>query len=412
MLTFNQYLIAESKIIQNKHSTHLEDLIIDGGKKSTIEVLKSMQSVYDKFSSKSKSKDIGVSIKFDGAPAVFFGYHPVTNKFFVGTKAIFNKTPKINYTNEDIDANHKGDLAVKLKISLEYLKKVCPQNGIIYQGDLMFTKGDLKTLNVNGESFVSCHPNTIVYAVPESSKLARTWASADIGIVMHTRYTGTDIATMQASFGVSVEEFTKNNKVWLEDAFYKSYDGILSFSPAEDKAFKTILTKANNLASKISSSTYKSVSGDINQILNTYNNTFIRNATTIDNKQKAEGLSKYISDKFQKEIDKRKTDKAKQTQIDKRDALLNALPSIKELTNIYTLQGYIVELKNQTMSKLNHVSSLQTFVITAKGEVKVTGHEGYVGLTDSDIPTGVKLVDRVEFSFNNFSDDIRKGWLK
>ena len=43
-----------------------------------------------------------VSVKWDGAPAVFCGINPENGKFFVGTKSIFNATPKINYTNADI----------------------------------------------------------------------------------------------------------------------------------------------------------------------------------------------------------------------------------------------------------------------------------------------------------------------
>lgn len=325
-LSFNQFVIAEEKVVQNKHSTHLEDLVLDGGKKSADNIISSLTLVYDKFSSKSKTKDIGVSVKYDGAPAVFFGCNPENGKFFVGTKAIFNKVPKINYDETDIDNNHSGDLNVKLKACLKYLKPVCPKNGNIFQGDLMFTDGDLDNISVGGVDYVSCHPNTIVYAVPKNSTLAKEWKSAKVGIVMHTRYTGTDIANMQASFGVLADEFNKSSKVWIEDAYYKSYDGVLTFTVEESTNYKKTLNKASSLVSKIKSTTYNLLSGDINQLINTYNNTFIRNNQMIDSVKKAEGFKDYIVQKFDKEIDKRKSEAGKQKQIDKRDELLKSIP--------------------------------------------------------------------------------------
>jgi len=411
--SFKEFTLHEAAVVQNKHSTHLEDLILDGGKTATNNVIKSLGEIYDKFSSKAKSKDIGVSVKFDGAPAVFFGYNPdqENNKFFVGTKAIFNKVPKINYTDADIDANHKGDLADKLKVCLQYLKNVTPNNGEVYQGDLMFTNGDLQTLTSNGEQMVYCHPNTILYAVPTNSKLAKQWTSAQVGLVVHTRYMGGSIADMSATFGVSADEFKNNKNVWMEDAYYKSYDGVITFTDAESKTYKKLLSQATKLASSISGSTYSMLQGDINALINTYNNTYIReNKRSVSPKQKATNFVSYVNDKFQKEIDKRKTDKGKQTQIDKRDIMLKGIPDIKELTKVYELQDTVVALKEMVMAKLDRVDSLSTFVLTKSGELKVTGAEGYVGLSDGNIPQGVKLVDRYSFSFNNFSPEVKKGW--
>ena len=411
--SFKEFTLQEAAVVQNKHSTHLEDLILDGGKSATENVIKSLGEIYTKFSSKAKSKDIGVSVKFDGAPAVFFGYNPdpENNKFFVGTKAIFNKAPKINYTVEDIDNNHKGDLADKLKVCLQYLKSVTPNNGEMYQGDLMFTKGDLQTLTSDGVQMVYCHPNTIVYATPSDSALAKQWRAAQVGIVVHTRYMGGSIADMSASFGVSADEFNVSKSVWMEDAYYKSYDGVITFTDAESKEYKKLLNKATRLSSQITSETYSQLQGEINALINTYNNTYIReNKRGVAPKQKAVNFVSYVNGKFQKEIDKRKTEKGKQTQIIKRDTLLINIPDVKQLTKVYELQDTVVALKEMVMAKLDRVDSLSTFVLTKDGTIKVTGAEGYVGLSDGNIPKGVKLVDRYSFSFNNFSPEIRKGW--
>ena len=58
--------------------------------------------------------------------------------------------------------------------------------------------------------------------------------------------------------------------------------------------------------------------------------------------------------------------------------------------------------------KLNELSKIDTFVKTKSG-FKVTGVEGFVAI-DRTEGGAVKLVDRMEFSTNNFSKDIIKGW--
>ena len=158
MQGFQEYLNED----RNTHLEHLEDEIINNGTKgakTSIEFLKSIKKMLQ--GGKGGST---VSVKWDGAPAVFCGINPENGKFFVGTKSIFNATPKINYTNADIKRNHGGALADKLKVALQYL----PQLGIkgVLQGDLLFTNGDKKTAVVDGKKSITFTPNTITYAVP------------------------------------------------------------------------------------------------------------------------------------------------------------------------------------------------------------------------------------------------------
>lgn len=222
---------------------------------------------------------------------------------------------------------------------------------------------------------------------------------------------GGTIQDMSATFGVSADEFSLNKNVWMEDAYYKSYDGIITFTDAESKKYKTLLNQATKLSSQITSETYSQLENDINALINTYNNTYIRdNKRGVTPKQKAVNFTGYVNDKFQKEIDKRKTEKGKQTQVEKRDTLLSSVPDVKQLTKVYELQDTIVAMKEMILAKLDRVDSLSTFVISKDGGIKVTGAEGYVGLSDSAIPQGVKLVDRYEFSLHNFSPEITKGW--
>ena len=137
MKSFNAFTLSESK---NLHMEHLEDSIFNEGSKGAVNALKFAESVADMLAGNAASS-FNVTVKWDGAPAVFCGINPENGKFFVGTKSVFNKTPKINYTNADIDANHghsKG-LSDTLKIALANLKDLNIKG--VLQGDVMFTKG-------------------------------------------------------------------------------------------------------------------------------------------------------------------------------------------------------------------------------------------------------------------------------
>ena len=132
--------------------------------------------------------DGSISVKWDGAPAIFAGIDPSDGRFFVAKKSIFNKSPKVYKTDSDIDADTSGDLNTKFKQALRYL----PSLGIkgVIQGDFLFGPGDVETKKIKGKSYVTFHPNTIVYAIPDGTGMAQEVKSKKIGIVWHTTYTG------------------------------------------------------------------------------------------------------------------------------------------------------------------------------------------------------------------------------
>ena len=215
-----QEFLTEAK---NTHLEHLEDEIINNGTKgakTSIEFLKSIKKMLQ--GGKGGSS---VSVKWDGAPAVFCGINPENGKFFVGTKSIFNATPKINYTNADIKRNHGGALADKLMIALKYLPKLGIKG--ILQGDLLFTSSDKKTAVVDGQKSIVFTPNTITYAVPVvksgffGSSLYDNIKKAQIGIIFHTSYSGKTMKGLSASFGASVSRLKKNKSIFFDDAMYK-----------------------------------------------------------------------------------------------------------------------------------------------------------------------------------------------
>ena len=146
-------------------------------------------------------------------------------KFFVAKKGIFNKNPKVYKTNKDIDDDiAKGDLNIKMKLALKNFPALNIK-GVI-QGDFLYAKKDIKKANIGGESYITFHPNTIVYAIPAKSKLASQILRSEIGVVWHTEYRGKSFESMSASFGKEIaSNLKKSTGVWSVDAMYKDVSG-------------------------------------------------------------------------------------------------------------------------------------------------------------------------------------------
>lgn len=358
---------------------------------------------------------VAATVKWDGAPAIFAGIDPTDGKFFVAKKGIFNKNPKVYKTNKDIDEDLSGDLNEKFKAALKEFSKLGIKSGV-YQGDMMFTKGDLKTESIDDEDYITFHPNTIVYAIPSASDLAKKIKAASIGVVWHTTYEGDSFETMKASFGKSIVANMKHiPSVWMDDANYKDYSGSASFTASETKELNAILSKIGKLFNTTTASTIDAIhkNPDLLLAVKTFNNSKIRNSETItDTSKHVTDLYNYIHDRYQKEIEKRKTAAGKATQEAARKTILKFFVDHdkKDIVAIFDLANMLVEAKNMIINKMNSAGHIKTFLKTASG-FKVTGVEGFVAI---DHLTGgaVKIVDRLEFSRANFSADIIKGWQR
>ena len=394
--------ITEQK---NTHMTHIEDKVLYGGVKGTREAINALRDIRDMLAGKSSSK---ISTKWDGAPAIFCGEDPRDGEFFVAKKGIFAKNPKVYKTNADIDADTSGDLADKLKLALKYLKPLNIKQ--VIQGDFLFTKQDLNREKIEGKQYVTFHPNTIVYAVPMSQ--SKTIMNSKIGIVWHTTYTGSSFENMKASFGVKNPPKSKN--VWGQDAMLTNASQA-TMNEKETAEVTQHLSTAGFLFNKIAGDTLRELEKNqkLAQTIEQFNNTFVRKGEIHGNsKAHTNKLIKFIQNKYKQRIDKRKTEKGKGRQRDKLDALLKFFsPQNKQsLENMFELQKQLVFAKLKLINRLNSISNIDAFVKTKKG-YKTTGAEGYVAI-DKLTGGAVKLVDRLEFSYNNFSPDILKGWDK
>ena len=354
-----------------------------------------------------------MTVKWDGAPAIFCGKHPETNQFFVAKKSLFNKEPKFYTSEQQIkDAPElSGALESKFLDSYKYLSALSFSD--ILQGDLMFTD-DKKMQKMDNGNFVTFQPNTIMYAVDIESDLGKEIANAKLGIVFHTTYTGDSIENLSASFGANTSKLGHSKDVWVDDASYKDVSGKGSMTAKETlkltqtlsmtgKQFHQIkrptlqkfMKVQETIAKKGAGATYK-----------TYCNTLIRQGKF--NPTYA-GYMKHFENYWRdKVVAKVKMEKTKQIKKEIGEQLYNELRSLKNMiTNLTSFMGHLVVAKQLIINALNRVKSIGTFKKTANG-FEVVNPEGYVAIDKTG--SAVKLVDRMEFSFNNFT--AIKAWDK
>ncbi len=409
MKSFKKY-IAEATG-KNTHMTHIEDSVIYGGVKGAKEAIIALRSLRDMLAGNAKSSS-DVTVKWDGAPAVFAGIDPSDGQFFVAKKGIFNKDPKVYKSVEDVKADTSGDLQAKLIVAFQELSKLGIKG--VLQGDMMYTKSDLKTQKIDGVPYITFQPNTIVYAVPANTSGGKKIKSSKMGIVFHTSYSGTSFENMKASFNVDIGSLKPTSSVWYQDARTPDLSGTALMNAEETKEVTAALSNAGKIFQKIAGSTLKAIENDpqLAQALETYNNTFVRRSEELpaDSKKHVDGLLKWAKDRYEKERQQRKSERGKEG-VNKREEEFMKFFSPQNKTNlalIYDLQKAIVAAKLIIIKKLDSLKKINTFIRTKNG-FKVTGQEGFVAI-DKTGGGAVKLVDRLEFSTNNFSPDVLKGW--
>jgi len=408
MKGFKSYIIEQ----QNIHMEHIEDLVFNGGVDGTRRSIRFLIDLRDMLAGHTPHR-VTATIKWDGAPAIFVGVDPKDGKFFVAKKGIFNKNPKVYKSEAEVRADTQGDLAEKLSIAYRELKKLGIKKGV-YQGDLMFIRKDLKNETIDGQKYITFHPNTIVYAVPVNTKLAHTIKKANIGVVWHTEYTGKSFETMNAHFGKDInKKFKQIPTVWMDDATYKDYSGNTTLTANETAELNSLLSQLGAQFQKMSSSTLNAISkdDDLLTLVKTYNNSKIRAGEIIvDPVEHAKGLYHYIHDKYEKNIQARKTNAAKSKVEAQRSKILQFFNnhSVHDIASIFIISTLIAQAKQIIINKMNTISNIKTFLRTPNG-FKVTGVEGLVAV-DHLSGGAVKIVDRMEFSKANFSSDIIKGF--
>jgi len=393
----------------NTHLEHLEDSIIDRGSKGGKDAVNFLKSIKKMLTGHIGGR-LNVTVKWDGAPAVICGINPENGKFFVGTKSVFNATPKVNYSTGDIMKNHDGVLAQKLIVCLRELSKL----GItgILQGDLLFTKGDVKTTTIDEQDYYVFTPNTITYAVAKDSQIGRRITSARMGIVFHTVYSGSKMSNLKASFG-SIRGFPKLSSVFVTDATYKDASGSATFNTNEMTQFDSIIAMAEGSLSKAEPLLNQFNSSDplsVGYKLKSFFNYFIKNTQgdIAKVRELIDMFRSYYANMLQQEVDAVSKEETKNKYRKIRDGGLDYID--KNKISIYFAIATHISLqraKNFLIRKLNQIQSIGHFIRTSDG-FRVTNPEGYVAV--DRVRGAVKLVDRLEFSRANFT--IAKDWVK
>ena len=413
MISLVEYL-TEAAAEKDRHLTHIEDAVLEGGVNGTRNAIQFLIALRDMFADDGTtiteaSRNLILRTKFDGAPAVYAGINPENGKFFVGSKSIFAKNAKLNYTEADVYKNHSGGLAEKLAAALKYL----PALGIkgIVHGDFMYSKNELKSETIDGKKYIVFRPNTIAYAVPEGTPLANQIKASQIGIVFHTTYHGKTMDSLQTHFDVNIGNFNKSKNVWFRTNRLVDVTSAARLSQSEKDQLTAILSQAGNLFRTIPA-------GVLNEIAS--NETYRVHIMSFFNQKIRAGehfgpshtaqLIKWVGDKYSDNVNGAKKPETRQKRNMERTVVLRWYrQNATNLKKIFELQNLLIQAKNILIRKFNACNDIGTFLHTPSGGYKVTTPEGYVAAWSSG-GDAVKLVDRLEFSRANFL--ATKNWGK
>ena len=398
---------------KNTHLEHLEDDILNDGVRGGRNAIAFLYSLASMLEGSAKRR-MNVTVKWDGKPAIWAGINPENGKFFVGTKSIFNKEPKINYTNADIVANHghaKG-LVEKLKLGLKYFPALNIPG--IWQGDLLFAHDDLSIKDIGGDKSIIFTPNTITYAIDVNSDVAKRVWQAKIGVVWHTTYSGSTMDSLKAKYGANVKKLRKTKNVWATDATFRDTSGNATFTKKEAMQFRKVIRMAEGSLKKATPYLEMMKKEKDKEappaLLKIFLNSYIRGGEKIENTKKVTAFFlKWYESRLDKKIKTVKSPAGKKKwEKFKKDGISEYNKYQKDL--YYVIASYITlqTAKMMIVRKLERAESIGTFLRTQSG-YKVTAPEGYVAI--DHIGKAMKLVDRLEFSRANFSanDNWKKG---
>lgn len=390
------------------HLTHIEDTILlqgSSGIKTATDYLQKVLELSDE-----AEASFCVTTKFDGAPAIIVGINPENGKFFVATKSLFNKTPKINYTPKDIDQNHPvPGLNEKLKIALKNLKN----SGIrgILQGDMLFTNEDIKTEEIHGVKYLTFRPNTLTYAIPADSSIGKEIAKAKMGVVFHTKYTGDTIANLSPSFAPDISYLKSNASAWIIDANLQGgSDGTGSCSlpanPLEKKEIQILLAKIERTGAKSAKflDSLQKSKGLVDDLM-IYINSNVRQGVA---QGSSSGFLSYMKEKIEKTAVGVKKDDARQARTAAAKALLDSIESnSNKYDSLFALHLLISQAKLLVIDRLRRTKMRLNSFTQENGTYTASPPEGFVVVNRMN-NRAYKLVDRLDFSRKNFN--LPKNW--
>jgi len=395
MTNLTNYLIQQlNEAVAGKqtHLEHPEDFVYDGHEGVGL-ADQHLRMMHNHLLGAKRDIPDRVETKVDGAPA-FHIFKDNEGRIGVGTKSIFNKNPKLNFTEEDVDQNH-GDspgLASVLKQLLNHAHKMVPSTmkpGEIYKGDFLFGNDDSgRPVETKGD-FHEYQPNTLRYKVPVDSPEGARVKNSKIGVALHT-YFGAD------GIPGPIDKKRRANLIDHPDVY--NYDPTVkvnssNYSPEDQREFEEHSEAARKAYNRIKPEVYDQLTGH-DQHMRTFTNARVREGA--EGPAKVEDYLNFLNARANKDIASVKTQDAKDRKTKQHAALMQQIiQNSKHVQNIFDLHHHTQQAKNVLVRVADKNSN--EAVELPSGEA--TSHEGYVS-TKGD--SQAKFVNRAEFSRNNF----------
>ena len=408
MLTYKKYFPLYESAGPNKHLTHLEELILTDQKDGAVRAINYLEALTEILDSNTP-RAVNATVKYDGAPAVILGTDPNGN-FFVGSKSVFNKVPKINYSVDDIKTNHAEapGLVDKLVQTFTHFRNLRFDSA--YQGDFLFDDEIKEVHDIDGIQHVIFKPNTIAYAVPIDSEEGQKILNSKIGVVFHTEY---DITLDQEGyvrfstkkFGVDVAGLDPGPNVYVKDAYFENDAGYVTLTDEEAQNVTSLIGIAKQHVSKID---FNKVTEKLLSNLNTYINTEIRTGEFLnDTANSFERFVQWFTGRIDKQIEKLKSDAGRAKAAQNKEQLLSLIQDASgDIYSVFEFQKAIKQCKDIFIQKYNNMMrevGMKNYLFADNGDLVVTDPEGYVAIDATG--NAVKFVDRLEFSRANFAID-------
>lgn len=418
-IVVNESYINEGTITKDKntHMTHAEDLIILNGAEGLDWVLSMMKALFNELKGQTSESQMKLSVKIDGAPAVMaWSKFPGLEDNGIAMKGLFSKTPKYYTTTQQIEDEQgdRPDLAYKLKTFLNHLPSLDIPAGEIWQGDFLFDDKSIQKTTIDGKAHWAFHPNTIYYVVPVDSDLGKTIGESKVGIVWHTRYTGDDIASVKANYNADVTELAKSRAVFMTDPYVKSFAGLITFTEKESDYITRTIAELEERADVMGQMPLlkDAEHTELKKLFAIFQNTLIKSRARVAQMDPEDFVAQFVEFLEQRaviEAEKRKSPAGKEKVMATFAGMIDDVQQMhNDMIIIVDSILEVTKMKEMFVKKLSAIGEFQTYLKMKDGEMRQTGQEGFAC---SDISGDVvKLVDREEFSWSNFSPDVVKGW--
>lgn len=387
--------ITDTQLI--KHLSHIDELLYSTNDDRK-QLLKFCNQIINAIE-KQNIEDTNITeltTKIDGSVSIVFGLHPQQQKFFIGSKSVFNKTPKVNFSVDDIYVNHgkSAGLAKTLIYLFEILSKYKFTN--VYQADLIFTPETLEIKN----GIAKFTPNTITYSLP-----AEMVKGKKVGMSVHTIYRVSGSPTDEISLNhmVSSQLLTKPKELQTAKDVYlvttqTNIDSILKTDKIRQnfyvKELKNELSKLTSAVNAVNNKNIEELIINLNTYLMSYSNQCIRTGT----QHNTQGFIMYMKTKATTANEKLKRGRIENFDYVQTEQYGLLQAHTRELNTIFGTQESLTKFKILLLAFFNH--GKHEFKTHYKDED--TGHEGFVFRFDDKL---LKLVDRPSFSKLNFNND-------